>query len=217
MITVNGLNAGPSMGRPTGWQKNSHQIIGGCNGDCLEQKPHEDNEQSSRNHIYQNFIRLKINLNVLTKIEIKTSLIYKFFHGHKKIAPNIGAARETRRAPSSRTRHHHAIDIIVSQSALHHLHVDLPDLPRHHASVPFNSGTGIGLPNVLADSRHFAAFFAFVTYAIGVSMVSMVGRSGGVLARAGFQDAGRPTLLRACHPDWSRDGGFNTHLGGHHA
>ncbi|MCG9066097.1 hypothetical protein LH425_13900, partial [Laribacter hongkongensis] len=95
--------------------------------------------------------------------------------------------------------------------------IDALDTARHHLPVPFNSGTGIGVPNILADSRHFAAFFASVTYAIGASMVSMVGRSGGVLARAGFQDAGTPTLLRACHPDWRRDGGFNTHLGGHHA
>ena len=63
--------------------------------------------------------------------------------------------------------------------------LDRPHATRHHLPVPFNSGTGIGVPNQLADSRHFAAFFASVTYAIGASMVSMVGRSGGVLARAG--------------------------------
>ena len=90
--------------------------------------------------------------------------------------------------------------------------LDRPHATRHHLPVPFNSGTGIGVPNQLADSRHFAAFFASVTYAMGASMVSMVGRSGGVLARAGFQLAGTPTLLRACHPDWRRDGGSHTQL-----
>lgn len=88
--------------------------------------------------------------------------------------------------------------------------LDRPHATRHHLSVPFNSGTGIGVPNRSADSRHLAAFFASVTYAIGASMVSMVGRSGGVLARAGFRLAGTPTLLRACHPDWRRDGGSHT-------
>lgn len=49
---------------------------------------------------------------------------------------------------------------------------------RHHLPVPFNSGTGFDSPSNLADSRQHAAFFASVTYAIGASMISMVGRSG---------------------------------------
>ena len=218
MITVNGLEAWASKYQRLSGQKNSHQRHGGCKRVCLEEKLHEDaNNRSSCGHPLLSAASVQANLLTKSHIRMFGSLLCKTSLPHKKTAPHIGAARDTRRAPSLRTPPDNSYVMKMSQSALHHLHVDLPDLPRHHASVPFNSGTGIGLPNVLADSRHFAAFFASVTYAIGVSMVSMVGRSGGVLARAGFQDAGRPTLLRACHPDWSRDGGFNTHLGGHHA
>ncbi len=77
---------------------------------------------------------------------------------------------------------------------------------RHHAPVLFNSSAGFSSPSNLADSRQHAAFFASVTYAIGASMVSMVGRSGGVLARAGFLMAGLSTPLCACHPRLAADG-----------
>ena len=60
-----------------------------------------------------------------------------------------------------------------------------PHQQRHNTPVPFNSGTGIGLPIQNGGQPPYAAFFVSVTYAIGASMVSMVGRSGGVLARAG--------------------------------
>ena len=63
--------------------------------------------------------------------------------------------------------------------------IDALDTARHHLPVPFNSGTGIGLPIQNGGQPPYAAFFVSVTYAIGASMVSMVGRSGGVLARAG--------------------------------
>lgn len=67
-------------------------------------------------------------------------------------------------------------------------------------SAPFNSGAGFDSPIPTADSRQHAAFFASVTYAIGASMISMVGRSGEGLRPAGIRWAGLSTLLRACHP-----------------
>ena len=82
---------------------------------------------------------------------------------------------------------------------------------RHHAPVLFNSSAGFSSPSNLADSRQHAAFFASVTYAIGPSMVSMVGRSGGVLARAGFLMAGLSTPLCACHPRLTADGRPSQH------
>ncbi|MBM3117886.1 hypothetical protein [Jeongeupia naejangsanensis] len=63
--------------------------------------------------------------------------------------------------------------------------------------VAFSSATGIGLPNIKADNRrNLGGFFTSVYRYRYVQF--MAGRSGGVLARAGFLDAGRPTLLLAC-------------------
>ena len=64
--------------------------------------------------------------------------------------------------------------------------------------VPFNSGTGIGVPNDMADSR-LAAIFTSVCNTIGAPF-STAGRGGSVLARAGFHIDGTPTPPRACHP-----------------
>jgi len=55
-------------------------------------------------------------------------------------------------------------------------------VPRHNASVPFNSGTGLGGPNSKADSR-LAAIFTSVRNTIGTS--SMPSRGGRALALAG--------------------------------
>lgn len=81
---------------------------------------------------------------------------------------------------------------------------------RYIAPVPFNSGTGIGVPNQLADNRcNSGGFFSSVRCC---TPFSMVGRSGGVLARAGFQLAGTPTLLRACHPRLASGGRLQPQL-----
>lgn len=73
-----------------------------------------------------------------------------------------------------------------------------PHQQRHNVPVPFNSGTGIGVPNDMADSR-LAAIFTSVCNTIGAPF-SMAGRGGSVLARAGFHIAGTPIPPRACHP-----------------
>ncbi|MCG9116899.1 hypothetical protein LH428_13785, partial [Laribacter hongkongensis] len=65
------------------------------------------------------------------------------------------------------------------------IELDRPHATRHHAPVAFNSATGLGGPIQNGGQPPYAAFFASVIHAIGASMVSMVGRSGGVLARAG--------------------------------
>ncbi len=201
MITVNGLNAGPSLGRLTDRQKNDHHGSGGQTVTSAKEKLHEGaSNRSSRSHPLLSLIHVQDNSLLKSHIRIFLVSLRKTLLLHKKIAPDIGAARETRRAPSLRTRHHNAIGMIVSQSALHHLHVDLPDLSRHHLLVPFNSGTGIGVPNPMADSRHLAAIFVSVGNTIGAPMISMVGRGGRVLALAGIHRAGTPILPRACHP-----------------
>ncbi|MCG9065054.1 hypothetical protein LH425_08360 [Laribacter hongkongensis] len=186
MITVNGLNAGPSLGRLTDRQKNDHHGSGGQTVTSAKEKLHEGaSNRSSRSHPLLSLIPVQDNSLLKSHIRIFLVSLHKTLLLHKKIAPDIGAARETRRAPSSRTQHHNAYVMTVSQSAPHHLSIDLPNLPRHHAPVAFNSATGIGLPIQNGGQPPYAAFFASVTYAIGASMVSMVGRSGGVLARAG--------------------------------
>lgn len=57
-----------------------------------------------------------------------------------------------------------------------------PHQQRHNPLVPFNHGTGLGGPNIKADSR-LAAIFMSVRISIGAPL--MAGRGGGVLARAG--------------------------------
>ncbi|WP_200918063.1 hypothetical protein [Jeongeupia sp. HS-3] len=71
--------------------------------------------------------------------------------------------------------------------------------------VAFNSATGIGVPIESADNRQQGGFFTSVYHYWCVQF--MAGRSGGVLARAGFRFTGTPTLLRACHPRLASIGG----------
>lgn len=76
-----------------------------------------------------------------------------------------------------------------------------PHQQRHNAPVPFNSGAGLGGPNKKADSR-LAAIFMSVRITIGAP--SMVGRGGGVLARAGsFLPVRQP-----CHVPTTQLGGW---------
>lgn len=53
----------------------------------------------------------------------------------------------------------------------------------HNDSVLFKNSIGLGGPNIQADSRRDAAFFASAIRATGAPL--MAGRGGGVLARAG--------------------------------
>ncbi|MCG9027464.1 hypothetical protein LH462_14985 [Laribacter hongkongensis] len=76
------------------------------------------------------------------------------------------------------------------------IELDRSHTTRHHAPVAFNSATGFDSPIQNGGQPPYAAFFASVTYAIGASMVSMVGRSGGVLARAG-------SILPVCQPRYA--------------
>lgn len=85
--------------------------------------------------------------------------------------------------------------------------------PRHNPPVAFNSATGIGVPNAMADSRPYAAFFMSVRNTIGTS--SAAGRGGRVLALAGSHSAGTPILPRACHPRLASGGGLTPRYGGH--
>ncbi|MCG9065055.1 hypothetical protein LH425_08365 [Laribacter hongkongensis] len=195
MITVNGLNAGPSMSRPTGWQKNSHRMTGGYDKTCFEEKLSQD-EGARPSSDHHPFHLACFQAHKLSKSHIQIFLVSLC----KKIAPDIGAARDMKRSPSLRKPANNPFGIFASQSAPHHLHVDLPDLPRHHAPVAFNSATGFSSLIPMADSRQHAAFFASVTYAIGASMISMVGRSGEGSRPAGIHRAGLLTPLRACHP-----------------
>lgn len=71
----------------------------------------------------------------------------------------------------------------------------------HNTAVPFNSGTGLGGPNIEADSR-LAAIFMSVRNTIGAPF-SMAGRGGGVLARAGSS----MPVRQPCHVPASPLGG----------
>jgi len=83
-----------------------------------------------------------------------------------------------------------------------------PYQQRHNAPAPFNSGTGIGVPNSQGGQPPKAAFFASVRNTVGASF-SMAGHGGSVLARAGFLDAGTPIPPCACPPRLASGGGSN--------
>ena len=83
---------------------------------------------------------------------------------------------------------------------------------RHHAPVLFNSSAGFSSPSNLADSRQHAAFFASVTYAIGASMISMVGRSGEGLRPAGSKFRSANPAMRLPPPFSSGRQAIQTNL-----
>ena len=86
---------------------------------------------------------------------------------------------------------------------------------RHHAPVLFNSGTGLGGPNIQADSRLDAAIFTSVHNTTGASFMSS--RGGGVLARAGScMPVRQPCHVLGTHA-WRRGVELHAHTGGHHA
>ncbi|KJV24909.1 hypothetical protein VI06_20640 [Aquitalea magnusonii] len=87
-------------------------------------------------------------------------------------------------------------------------HVELlasAEQQRDNASVLFNSGTGIGLLNTLADSRHLRHFLR--PFHTTGAPFSMAGRGGSVLARAGSNVPVDQSRHAPATPDWSRNGG----------
>ena len=82
-----------------------------------------------------------------------------------------------------------------------------PHQQRHNAPVPFNSGTGIGVPNPVADSR-LAAFFMSVCNTIGASFLwrAMVGACLHAPVSTGPV---RQSRHAPATPDWRREAGLN--------